>query len=88
MNYSIEIYKEAFKYLKKLDKPTRIRIAHAIQVLADNPYNAELDIKKMQGIEEEFRLRVGNYRVLYTINDNILQIHVVKIGSRGDIYKG
>ena len=88
MSYSIEIYKDALKYLNKLDRPTRTRIVHALQVLADNPYNLELDIKKMQGVTEEFRMRVGNYRVLYTINDNILQIQVIKIGSRGDVYKG
>lgn len=88
MSYSIEIYKDALKYLNKLDRPTRIRIVHALQVLADNPYNPELDIKKMQGIAEEFRLRVGNYRVIYTLNDNILQIQVIKVGSRGDVYKG
>ncbi|XID91565.1 type II toxin-antitoxin system RelE/ParE family toxin [Paenibacillaceae bacterium WGS1546] len=87
MSYSIEIYKDALKYLNKLDKPTRTRIVHSLQILADNPYNPELDIKKMQGITEEYRLRVGNYRVIYTLNDNILQIQVIKIGSRGDVYK-
>ncbi|WP_418303833.1 type II toxin-antitoxin system RelE family toxin [Paenibacillus crassostreae] len=61
---------------------------HALQVLSDNPYNPELDIKKMHGVTEEFRLRVGIYRVIYTINNNILQIHIIKIGSRGDVYKG
>lgn len=87
MSYSIEIYRDALKYLTKLDRPTRTRIVHALQILADNPYNPELDIKKLQGVIEEYRMRVGNYRIIYTLNDKILQIQVIKIGPRGDVYK-
>lgn len=79
MSYSIEIYKEALKYLRKLDRPTRSRIVHALKVLAENPYHPELDIMKMHGTSNEFRLRVGNYRVIYSIKDEMLLIHVIKI---------
>ncbi|MNJ77287.1 hypothetical protein D3C77_747470 [compost metagenome] len=57
MNYSIEIYKEALKYLRNLDQPTRTRIVHALQVLADDPYHSDLDIKKMHGRTDDFRLQ-------------------------------
>lgn len=50
MNYSIEFYKSALKYLQKLDKPNRTRIVHALQILSDNPFHSELDIKRMKGL--------------------------------------
>jgi len=45
------------------------------------------NIKVLQGYENFYRLRVGDYRVIYRIDDNELIIIVLKIGSRGDIYK-
>lgn len=87
MNYSIEFDKSAFKYLQKLDKPTRTRIVHSLQILSENPLNSELDIKRMQGTIDEFRLRIGNYRIIYSIENDKLLIYVIKIGSRGDVYK-
>ncbi|MEX1028687.1 MAG: type II toxin-antitoxin system RelE/ParE family toxin [Paenibacillaceae bacterium] len=87
MNYSIEFDKDAFKYLQKLDKHTRIRITHCLQILSEDPFDSELDIRRMKGTVSEFRLRVGSYRVVYTIENDKLIIHVIKIGSRGDVYK-
>jgi mRNA interferase RelE/StbE len=87
MNYSIEFYKPALKYLQRLDKPTRTRIVHALQILSEDPFHSELDIKKMKGSEDEFRLRVGSYRIVYNIINEKLLVQVIKIGSRGDIYK-
>ncbi|EBK2059941.1 type II toxin-antitoxin system RelE/ParE family toxin [Salmonella enterica subsp. enterica] len=87
MNYSIEFYKEALKYLQRLDKPSRIRIVQHLEILSENPFHPELDIKRMRGTSEEYRLRVGSFRIIYTIEDKQLIIHVLKIGSRGDVYK-
>lgn len=87
MNYSIEFDKNAFKYLQKLDKSTRTRIVHSLQILSENPFNSELDIKRMQGAIDEFRLRVGSYRIVYSLENDKLLIFVIKIGSRGDVYK-
>lgn len=87
MNYSVEFYNDALKYLQRLDKPTRSRIVHALQILSEDPYHSELDIKRMKGTTEEYRLRVGSYRVVYTIEDGKLLIYVIKIGPRGDVYK-
>ncbi|WP_281886561.1 type II toxin-antitoxin system RelE/ParE family toxin [Paenibacillus sp. YYML68] len=87
MTYSIEIDKSALKYLQKLDKKMRTRIIQHLQILAEDPFHPELDIKRMQGTFQDFRLRVGSYRVVYTVEEEILVIHVIKIGSRGDVYK-
>ncbi|MDF2960466.1 MAG: hypothetical protein K0S39_2201 [Paenibacillus sp.] len=87
MNFEIELSSDSRKYLSKLDKPTRNRILDHLNILSDNPRNPELDIKKLQGYISLYRLRVGTYRILYTIDDNVLIIFVVTIGSRGDVYK-
>lgn len=87
MNYSIEFDKSAFKYLQKLDKPMRVRIVHCLQILSENPFNSELDVKRMKGTIDEFRLRIGSYRVVYSLENDALLIYVIKIGSRGEIYK-
>ncbi|UHA71952.1 type II toxin-antitoxin system RelE family toxin [Paenibacillus sp. 481] len=86
MNYEIKFYKEAIKNIRKLDKATRNRILDHLHILSENPRSPELDIKKMQGIENHFRLRVGSYRVVYSIFKDQLIIVVIKVGSRGDVY--
>ena len=78
----IRYSKQAYKYLIKLNKPRYSQIVNAIDKL---PYN-EGDIKKMSGIDDLYRLRVGDYRVLFTKDYDIIKIE--KIGSRGDIYNG
>ncbi|GAA0134938.1 type II toxin-antitoxin system RelE/ParE family toxin [Paenibacillus sp. YSY-4.3] len=87
MNYEIELSTESAKYLRKLDKPSRLRILNHLDILRINPRHTELDIKKLQGKTNLYRLRVGTYRILYSIKDNFLVVYVVTIGSRGDVYK-
>ncbi|MCE5172313.1 type II toxin-antitoxin system RelE/ParE family toxin [Paenibacillus profundus] len=86
-NFKVDFSSEAKKYLKKLDKPTAKKIISAIEALRDDPYNTT-HTKKMKGYEGEFyRLRVGSYRIIYEILNGKLLILIVKVGSRGDIYK-
>lgn len=86
MNYKIELTKRSYKYLEKLDKKSKKRISYHLLLLTENPRNPELDIKKIQGESSLYRLRVGSFRILYTIEDHILIITVIKIGPRGDVY--
>ncbi|WP_206207706.1 type II toxin-antitoxin system RelE family toxin [Virgibacillus indicus] len=73
---------------KKLDKPTKERIKKSFVKLAQNPWEAnQLDIKKLAGYEDSYRLRVGKYRALYTIIESEIVIFVFDLDSRGDIYK-
>ncbi len=76
INYS----KQAIKFLKKQNMDTRKRIVESIQKL---PLG---DVKKYQGAISKYRLRVGDYRVIFDKQGNILYIE--KIGNRGDVYKG
>ena len=81
MTVQIKYSKQAYKYLKTMHKPKRNQIIAAINKL---PYH-EGDIVKMRGIENLYRLRVNDYRVLFTPEYDI--IFIEKIGSRGDVYK-
>jgi mRNA interferase RelE/StbE len=57
-----------------------------IEQLAENPYAPNNNIKRLRS-ESRYRLRVGNWRVLYEIHDDILVIEVIKIGPRGGMYR-
>ena len=78
----IEIDKPAMKFLTKQPKQQQERLLRAIYKLPD-----EGDIKAMAGYAGVYRLRVGDYRVLYTIENERLIIRVLQIGNRGDVYK-
>ena len=74
INYS----KQAIKFLSKQDKTTRVRIVEAINKLPQG------DVKKLHG-QEGYRLRVGDYRVIFDKNGDVLCIE--KIDNRGQVYK-
>lgn len=78
----IKYSKQAYKYLKKLHKPKRDQIITAIEKIPDG----DGDIKKMRGLENIYRLRVSDYRVIFNAEYDI--IAVIKIGARGDVYNG
>lgn len=82
MQYRIEIDKRAVKFIAKQPKPQRERLFRAIYRL---PFMG--DIKAMQGYAGFYRLRVGDYRVIYTVNDDVLLVRVIEVGNRGDVYK-
>ena len=80
--YQIIIKKKAKKFIDKLPMNERKRIAYAIEQLP----NGE-DIKKLKGHDELLRLRVGEYRIIYSVDNGKLIVYVVDAGNRGDIYK-
>ena len=84
MTYSIDFEPGALRQLKKLDRAVQARLKPKINALAENP--RPRDAKKLKGYENTYRIRVGGYRILYEIYDNILLVLVVKIGPRRDIY--
>ena len=83
MSYKIVIDKPALKFLQKQPKAQQERLLRAIYGLPENG-----DIKPMVNHENLYRLRVGSYRVLYSIEENVLIVRVLTIGNRGDVYKG
>lgn len=85
MSYTIEFSRVASKQLNKLSIDTQERIKSQIQELADNPRPS--GVVKLENSENEYRIRVGQYRVLYEIIDNILLITVLKVGHRKEVYR-
>ena len=80
--YAVEIRKVAMKFIAKQTPAQQKRILRAIYALPDG------DTKRMEGTAaNHYRLRVGDYRILYEIHENILLIVVVNAGNRGDVYK-
>lgn len=83
MCYRVIIDKPAMKFLQKQPRQQQERLLKAIYQLPDVG-----DIKPMSGHDNLYRLRVGSYRVIYTVENEILFVRVMTIGNRGDIYKG
>ena len=83
-SYSLEIKRSAAKELAQLPPKDRGRIVARIQALADDP--RPVGAEKLSG-QERYRVRQGDYRILYEIEDQVLRIMVVKIGHRRDVYR-
>ena len=82
MKYEILFDKPAQKFIMKQTHEQRVRLLTAINRLPN-----EGDRKLLRGYPGFFRLRVGDYRVIYTVENDKLIVRVINIGNRGDIYK-
>lgn len=83
MKYRIEIEKPAEKFIMKLPKPERERIIRAISGLPQNGDIKQLKGRKSRGL---YRLRVGDYRIIYRLDNGRLIVFVINAGNRGQIY--
>ncbi|WP_284980430.1 type II toxin-antitoxin system RelE/ParE family toxin [Arthrobacter sp. fls2-241-R2A-200] len=85
MSYAVQVDQAALRQLRKLDPQARQRVGAAIELLSENPRPP--GAKKLVGGDREWRVRTGDYRVIYEIHDNVLTVLVVSVGNRRDIYK-
>lgn len=85
MTYRVEVAPAALRQLRKLDPPARRRVQAAIELLADQPRPS--GATKLVGGEGEWRVRTGDYRIVYQVHDNVLVVLVVAIGHRREIYE-
>ena len=83
--YSIEFKQSAKKELAQLPRPIAEKVAERIKALADNPRPDEC--KKLSGSTYSYRIRINDYRVVYSIIDQCLIIQVIKMGHRKDVYQ-
>lgn len=86
MPYTIQIKNSALKELRKLPENFSAQVARDIDALAKNP--RPIGHKKLKGHDGLYRIRSGNYRVVYQIQDKVLIVLVVRIGNRKEVYKG
>lgn len=80
----IEFYESALKDLKKLDKYYQNQIIQTLKKFSVNPDNA--DIKKLKGRENEYRIRSGDYRIIFEWINGKMKILIIKIGHIKEIY--
>ena len=85
MTYEIEFVRAAARQLGTLDSPTRRRVQAAVELLADDPRPPSA--KKLVGGAGEWRVRTGDYRIVYEVHDDVLLVLVVALGHRRDIYR-
>ncbi len=86
--YSLIIHKKAAKFLKSRNSSTKRTIKRKLDLLKEDPFSHEqLDIKKLKGIENMYRLRIGTIRIIYQVEEHKLLILVISAGTRGDVYK-
>lgn len=80
MKYRIELNKKSQKFIKSQQPKQQERLLKAIYKLPDG------DVKALSGFKDVYRLRVGDYRVIYELHNDVLLILIVNIGNRGQIY--
>ncbi|BDZ55185.1 type II toxin-antitoxin system RelE family toxin [Agromyces marinus] len=83
MSYRIELRPAALRALKRIDHQDRDRIRGAIALLGQDPRPP--GAKALQG-RDGLRVRVGDYRIIYTVRDHVLLVVVVTLGHRRDVY--
>ena len=83
--YTIVIEKRAERELRRLPLAIQRRVTQAITSLADNPHPHRS--KKLGGWQHRWRIRIGDYRVVYEVHEQVLRIMVIRIGHRRDVYR-
>ncbi len=84
-SYLISWKPSAVKELRKLPRTIVPRIISAVELLSQNPYPS--GTRKLAGAEHTFRIRIGDYRVIYTIEDEVLVVEILRVGHRSDVYR-
>ncbi len=84
--YQVDFSKQAVKNLQRINPLYQKKILAQVKLLAISPFEMT-NVKKLKGVEDTYRLRVADYRIVYRIKDNELIILIVDINHRKDIYR-
>ncbi|MFH0909552.1 MAG: type II toxin-antitoxin system RelE/ParE family toxin [bacterium] len=85
MKYTVTITRPARKQLDLLQPDVHSRILRRLESLADNPRPP--GVEKLGGQDDQYRVRVGDWRIIYTVRDRQLIVLVLKIGNRREVYR-
>lgn len=85
MSYRIEIDTGAARQIRKLPREVQASVARTIDGLSENPRHHK--VEHLSGAKNLYRVRTGNYRVVFTIRDDVLIVLVVAAGHRKEIYR-
>ena len=76
--YQVFLEKKVLKDLEKLDLKTKKRILEKLKLLRDKGFSSELDIKKLKGYMNHYRIRIGRYRILFELGSNrIIRVYAI-----------
>lgn len=84
--YKVKLIKQAVKSLEKLNSSEKKRFYRKLKRVAEDPYRRNPNVKRLTKPLKGYRLRIGDLRVLYTLDDEAELLRVYKIGFRGSIY--
>ncbi len=84
-SYQIEWNRSARKELEKLPRQVLIRVLEAIDRLAFDPFH--IGTRKLVGSEQTYRVRVGEYRILYDVYHETLIVQIIRVKHRKDVYR-
>ena len=87
MKYAFRWRERAVRQLRTIPQPTALTILRALTPLGDDPRREDADVRKLAGYADRYRLRVGDYRVIYEIVEGELIILVVGVGHRREVYR-
>jgi mRNA interferase RelE/StbE len=85
--FRVLFQKSAFKEYEALPKSIRARVDQVLEILCINPLSEVLNFKKLRGKENHYRVRIGDYRLIYSPQNEALIVRVIRIGHRKDVYR-
>ena len=83
--YHVEITGSAERQLRKLSRSNQLRVARALVGLATEPFPTQS--RKIAYTQDVWRIRVGSYRILYSVDNDRVVVIILKIGHRKDVYR-
>ena len=83
--YRVQISATAERQLRRLPHDDQVRVVRAVLALAQDPRPS--GCRKLQGYDDVFRIRVGTYRVIYSVEGRQLLVIILKVGHRKDVYR-
>jgi mRNA interferase RelE/StbE len=87
VKYAFRWRERAIKQLRAIPQPAALTVLRALAPLGDDPRRPDASVRKLAGYDDRYRLRVGDYRVIYEVVDGQLVILVVGVGHRREIYR-
>jgi mRNA interferase RelE/StbE len=85
--YRVVFQKSAYKEYRALPKEILRRVDEVLEILSINPLSEVLKFKKIRGKANHYRVRIGDYRIIYSPQFNVLVVRVIRLGHRKDVYR-
>jgi len=87
-SYTVKLHRRVLKFVKELsDKKMKVKIVRTLDMLTGYPIVLRrLDVEKLEGVNRAYRLRIGNYRIIFYVDKEERTVYVTHIGKRGKLY--